>query len=145
MTERLDVVVIGAGVAGLAAARALSVAGLSVRLLEARDRVGGRIFTLNDAELGAPIELGAEFIHGRPPEIWDLLPQSGVPVTEVKGDNWCFQEDRLSPCDLFSEVDKILEKMSTDQPDESFSSFLRRCCPEESEKAKQHALSYVTA
>src|SRR6266576_4693971 len=144
MTDKLDVVVIGAGVAGLAAARALSAAGLSVRLLEARDRIGGRIFTLNDAELDAPIELGAEFIHGRPPQIWDLLPQSGVPVTEVEGDNWCFQEDRLSPCDFFSEVDEILEKMSTDQPDESFSRFLRRCCPDASEEAKQHALSYVT-
>jgi len=144
MTKELGVVVIGAGVAGLAAARALSAAGLSVRLLEARDRIGGRIFTRNDPEQDAPIELGAEFIHGRPPEIWNLLQEGGIPITEVEGDNWCFKQGRLSACDIFSEVDEILEKMSTDQPDESFSSFLRRCCPHASEEAKQHALSYVT-
>ncbi len=144
MTKNLDVIVIGAGVAGLATARALSSGGLSVRILEARDRIGGRIFTRNDAELSAPIELGAEFIHGRPPEIWDLLSEGGITITEVEGDNWCFQEGELSPCDFFFEVDEVLERMRIDEPDESFSTFLQHCCPEASEEAKQHALNYVT-
>ncbi|HET7622647.1 MAG TPA: FAD-dependent oxidoreductase, partial [Gemmatimonadaceae bacterium] len=54
-----DVAVIGAGAAGLAAARSVADAGRSVLLLEARDRVGGRIWTVDHG-----IELGAEFVHG---------------------------------------------------------------------------------
>lgn len=56
------VVVIGAGFAGLAAARRLADAGLRVTVLEARDRIGGR--TRTDSSLGAPIDIGASWIHG---------------------------------------------------------------------------------
>ncbi len=136
-------IVVGAGAAGLAAASELAESGLSVVMLEARDRIGGRIFTLQDSRLQFPIELGAEFIHGRPPEIWDLLRKHKVPITEVDGDNWCVRDGRLSPCDFFSEVDDILQRMDDRAPDESFRSFLQRCCPEASAEAKQHALSYV--
>src|SRR4029078_2834147 len=59
-----DVVIIGAGAAGLAAARALSQAGWRLVLLEARPRIGGRILTLREEDTALPIELGAEFIHG---------------------------------------------------------------------------------
>ena len=59
-----DVLVIGAGVAGLAAARDLSQAGRTVVLLEARSRIGGRVHTLHDPAWGLPVELGAEFLHG---------------------------------------------------------------------------------
>jgi monoamine oxidase len=66
MTDRTDdVVVIGAGMAGLTAARALAEAGQKVLLLEAQDRIGGRILTRHVGD--EAIELGAEFIHGRPP------------------------------------------------------------------------------
>jgi monoamine oxidase len=57
-----SVVVVGAGVAGLAAARALVHAGHDVTVLEARDRTGGRIHT--DQRLGVPLDLGASWIHG---------------------------------------------------------------------------------
>ena len=59
-----DVLVIGAGVAGLAAARELSQAGRTVALLDARGRIGGRVYTLHDPAWGLPVELGAEFLHG---------------------------------------------------------------------------------
>ncbi len=55
--------VIGAGTAGLAAARELSNAGVNVLVLEARDRVGGRVHT-DTAFAPHPVEFGAEFIHG---------------------------------------------------------------------------------
>jgi monoamine oxidase len=141
--DRADVIVIGAGAAGLSAAAELADSGLSVILLEARDRIGGRIYTLKDPSQQFPIELGAEFVHGRPPEIMEVLRQNKIPVSEVDGDNWCFQDGRLSSCDFFSEVDKILQRMNDDGPDESFASFLRRCCPDASPNAKKHALSYV--
>ncbi|MFD1026342.1 flavin monoamine oxidase family protein [Paraburkholderia sabiae] len=61
--ETVDVVVIGAGAAGLAAARTLADAGRSVIVLEARERIGGRMFT-DTRSMSRPIELGAELIHG---------------------------------------------------------------------------------
>lgn len=63
----VDTIIIGAGVAGLAAAQALQAASERVLLLEARDRVGGRIAT--DRTYG-PVELGAEFIHGDRASTW---------------------------------------------------------------------------
>jgi len=142
--DRADVIVIGAGVAGLVAASELADAGFSVIVLEARDRIGGRIFTLKDVGQQFPIELGAEFIHGRPTEIFDILQRGKVPVSEVVGDNWCVQNGQLSPCDFFSEVEEILQRMSCDGPDESFASFLRRCCANASQEARQRALAYVS-
>ncbi|HEX7421232.1 MAG TPA: FAD-dependent oxidoreductase, partial [Thermoanaerobaculia bacterium] len=70
---KFDVVVIGAGAAGLAAARELSGAGKRVCLLEARPRLGGRIHTLHVADLPLPVELGAEFIHGQPDETFSIV------------------------------------------------------------------------
>ena len=57
-----QILVIGAGIAGIAAARGLKAAGFPVRVIEGRDRVGGRIWT--DRSLGAPVDLGASWIHG---------------------------------------------------------------------------------
>jgi monoamine oxidase len=79
-----EVLVIGAGIAGLAAARTLAEAGLRVTLLEAQDRIGGRILTFRTA--GEVIELGAEFIHGRPPGLWALLEEAGLQTYERTGD-----------------------------------------------------------
>src|SRR6266852_5781832 len=79
---RMDVLVIGAGVAGLAAARALHLAGRSVLVLEARDRIGGRVHTVRIAGWPVPLEAGAEFIHGKPPALKAL---SGNDRREVKG------------------------------------------------------------
>lgn len=60
--EKVDTVVIGAGVAGLSAARLLAAEGLSVIVLEARDRIGGRVTT--DRSAGRVTDLGASWIHG---------------------------------------------------------------------------------
>ena len=148
MARDPDVIIIGAGMAGLAAARELGRAGLSVCILEARDRVGGRVFTVHDPTCPVPIELGAEFIHGRPREIWDPLEKANVKVTEVDGDSWCISEGRLSSCDFFEEVDSILDKMDDSLPDESFSAFLHRRFGEPKTKSQKeaqcHATSYVS-
>src|SRR5580693_4657880 len=149
MSKIPDVIVIGAGAAGLAAASELGRAGLSVVILEARDRIGGRMFTLRDPVYQAPIELGAEFIHGLPPEIWQPLQARNIMPTEVTGEPWCFHEGRLSTCEFFSQVDDILMQMDASSPDESFLSFLKRCCNEsrsdrERRRAEERALAYVT-
>jgi polyamine oxidase len=67
-------VAVGAGAAGLAAAHQLAVSGVDVRVLEARDRVGGRVWT--DSSLGVPVDLGASWIHG----------VSGNPLTSLAND-----------------------------------------------------------
>lgn len=92
---RFDVVVIGAGAAGLAAARMLSEHELSVAVLEARDRIGGRAHTLHLRESGLPVELGAEFVHGRPHETLTIARAAGLTLVELDGTSWVSQGGRL--------------------------------------------------
>ena len=68
MSKRLNVVIVGAGFAGLVAARELGAAGHRVQVLEARDRIGGRTWT--DHRLGQELELGGTWIHWLQPHIW---------------------------------------------------------------------------
>jgi monoamine oxidase len=78
-----DVVVIGAGIAGLAAARDLAVRGMSVRILEASDRIGGRVFTNRDVP-GWPVDMGASWIHGiRGNPLTGLADQAGLARIET--------------------------------------------------------------
>jgi monoamine oxidase len=143
-----DVIIIGAGMAGLAAASELARSSLSVCILEARERIGGRVFTKMHSGFEAPIELGAEFIHGKPCEIWDPLQARSVEITEVDGTNWCVTNGRLAPCEFFSQVESILDKMNGSGADESFLEFLQRCCgdrnDEATERVKRRALGYVS-
>jgi len=136
-----EVVIIGAGVAGLSAAQVLTRAGISVHVIEARDRIGGRVFTLHQPGLDAGIELGAEFLHGKPPEIWDLLG-GGAEAVEASGRDWCSQAGEIKACDFFEQVDKFLERMQIAQPDRSFREFadsVHDVPPE----VKRRALMYV--
>ena len=126
-----DVVVVGAGMAGLAAARTLAEAGIRVTLVEAQDRVGGRIHTLPGDEL--PIELGAEFIHGLPQELIDLVDEAGLTRFELEGETRCFLErqgtGRLEPCGPQREVDELFDQLSNFDPaqaDLSFAEFIVR-------------------
>lgn len=82
-----DVVVLGAGIAGLAAAERLAAAGRRVVVLEARARIGGRIHTVDDPGLNLPVELGAEFVHGRPPELVELIRETGLTLEAVSDDH----------------------------------------------------------
>lgn len=82
-----DVIVIGAGAAGLAAARALTRAGRAVALIEARDRIGGRLLTVHVPGSLVPIELGASFVHGRPPETMALAQAAGATLYALGGES----------------------------------------------------------
>jgi monoamine oxidase len=148
MSSNPAVIVIGAGVAGLAAACQLSRAGLAVHIVEARDRIGGRVLTRIDPECHCPIEFGAEFIHGKPPEVWGLLQKANAEIAEVAGEAWCVEDGPLKPCGFWEDVDNILEKMDDRKPDESFADFLERCCrslkTQANRRAKQRAVGYVS-
>ena len=121
-----DVVVIGAGMAGLSAGRALAEAGLKVLVVEAQDRIGGRILTRHIGE--EAIELGAEFIHGRPPELWALIEEAGLETYERKGKQLCFEDGVLSECsgemdELFAPLEKLKKFKG---PDLSFAEYIDR-------------------
>lgn len=80
MSQRTDVIVIGAGVAGAVAARELSARGATVRVIEARERVGGRVWT--DVRLGHALELGGTWVHRRQPHVNAELERYGLELTE---------------------------------------------------------------
>src|SRR5262245_30478893 len=76
----LDAVVVGAGAAGLVAARELRRAGLSARILEARPRVGGRAWTDQDT-FGMPIDRGCAWLHAADHNPWtEYARQQGFAV-----------------------------------------------------------------
>jgi len=82
------IIIIGAGAAGLMAAYKLSKAGKSVVVLEAQDRLGGRIHTITGTSFSVPIEMGAEFIHGDLPVTIELLKEANIPYSESGGSFW---------------------------------------------------------
>jgi len=93
--SKADVLIIGAGAAGLMAARILANAGKKVTVLEARDRCGGRIYTLNHDPLFEDVELGAEFVHGDLPLTLKLLNEAGIPYYAAAGEMWQYKNGRF--------------------------------------------------
>jgi monoamine oxidase len=90
------IVIVGAGAAGLMAARELARAGKRVTILEARDRCGGRIHPLPASEFGYPADGGAEFVHGEAPVTRGLLSEAGLSVRAIEGTQWSFDGTKLS-------------------------------------------------
>ncbi len=138
-----EVIIIGAGVAGLAAARELTAGGVNVLILEARARIGGRILTHRDPLLPVPVELGAEFVHGKPPALWRVLEDGRFPVVDVEGHSWCRASGSLVPCEgLESRTHGLLARMkSFDGRDRSFQQFLDEA--DGDAEAKAWAAAYV--
>lgn len=105
-----DVVVIGAGVAGLAAARELSAAGPGVVVVEARDRVGGRVHTLHDPAWPLPVELGAEFID-LPGAAWEVMRGAGGAAVRSVGGTWEVRGGRAVPLEMEEVVGRVLGRL----------------------------------
>jgi len=141
------VVILGAGVAGLAAARALLDAGRRVVVLEARDRVGGRVLTRRDPRLAVPIELGAEFVHGTPPELWEVLEAARLRVVDAAEEHVALDGGRLIERGDFSgAVGEVLGALPDEErrPDRSFADFLaERFGDPAHADARRLAASYV--
>lgn len=121
-----DVIVVGAGAAGLAAAAHLSRNGKSVCVLEARDRIGGRILTVRPRGAAIPLELGAEFIHGESPSIFEQLRLAGdVAVDTAQTRYRVPQPGRMKRSeDLFETMKERLERIPKPRIDVPFAEFL---------------------
>jgi monoamine oxidase len=122
-----QIIVIGAGAAGLMAARELARAGRKVTILEARERCGGRIHPLPAAEFGYPAEGGAEFVHGEAPVTRGLLREAGLSLLPIQGTRWNVEDGALSrdePAEPhMGRLHRALEDLKSDMP---VAEFLRR-------------------
>jgi monoamine oxidase len=143
---KTDVAIVGAGAAGLAAARALDERGIDVVVLEARERIGGRVFTHRDRTSPVPIELGAEFIHGSAPELDELLRAASLASCDISGRRWQVVGDSFRPADDFWErLDRVMARLDGKRsPDRSFQQFLdRRPGGRRLAQARRLALQFV--
>jgi len=110
----------------LAAGRALSGAGKRICLLEARDRIGGRVSTLHLPDLPLPIELGAEFIHGQNASTFSIVDAAALTAMQLPDDHWWSRDGAFERIDDFWEIiDGIRSKIGARKHDLSFSDFLR--------------------
>jgi monoamine oxidase len=121
-----DTIIIGAGAAGLAAARELTEAGKSILILEARDRIGGRVHTTVDPGTALPIELGAEFIHGEAKETMRIADEAKLVTVPVHGQHYRADRNNIEPLgDMFKRIGKVFRKMKDNRSeDRSFQEFL---------------------
>lgn len=114
------IVVVGAGAAGLMSARELARAGRRVTVLEARDRLGGRIWPLPVEEFGYPAEAGPEFIHGIAAVTRGLIQEAGLSLRPRGGTRWTVRDGVWSPSDPAvphaNEFYRALDEVTVDVP-----------------------------
>jgi monoamine oxidase len=121
-----DVLIVGAGAAGLAAAERLSKARRSVLILEARGRLGGRVDTRRFRGEPLPVELGAEFVHGRSPEIFEIAREAGLVVDRLPDCHRITAGKRLvRQHDYWERFERMTRSMRRRGPDRSVEEFLR--------------------
>ncbi len=132
--SRTDVVVVGAGLAGLAAARDLEAGGAQVTVLEARPRVGGRVEQVELAD-GRLVQLGGEVVGNAHTSYLGLVEELGLTLTssyvaepgeitrQVPGSvdvgewpSWCTPTDRTSYDDVEAALDKVCAAIDPDDP-----------------------------
>jgi len=142
-TLRHEIVIVGGGAAGLAARQRLRESGQDGVLLEARNRLGGRIWTEHPPGWPLAVELGAEFIHGRPPELKGL----GMAADPRQTEAWTTVGGGLRRAGEFAGgADRVFERMHERPraaPDVSFATFLAERCSDLPEAARNGALAYI--
>jgi monoamine oxidase len=151
MTDHTDILIIGAGAAGLMAARSLAKAGKNVTLLEARNRCGGRIHTLNEGPPYDAVELGAEFVHDDPPVTLKLLKEANIPYYHTGGEMWHYEDGHFDKDGPFTgDWDLLMDKLGKLEHDISIEDFLQNEFPDKKynglkDSVRKFASGYDTA
>ncbi len=145
MANSAPIIVVGAGAAGLAAAGELARAGREVVVLEARDRIGGRVFTHRPQSSPVPIELGAEFVHGKSPALWKIATAANLQLYEVSERHWYFEQGKVGKSSEFWDtIERLMSEMKSSDRDRSLKEFLDGLRDdEESRRAKSMLVRYV--
>ena len=119
-----NIIVVGAGIAGLMAARELLQEGHIVTVLEANDRLGGRVHTLH-AKFRQPVEEGVEFIHGNLPLTLQLVKEAGIKYRPVRGSMMRVANGEWKTQDDFAlGWNEVLKKMNEVRVDTTLAKFL---------------------
>lgn len=119
-----SVIIIGGGIAGLTAANELLRKNCTVTLLEAKERFGGRIHTIREGTL--PIELGAEFIHGKSKPLLKAISAAGLSMHDVPDSNQIFEKGKLRPVKIWDKVSEVMNRINPRKPDCSFRDFIEK-------------------
>ena len=138
------IIIIGAGASGLMAAKRLAKR-YKIILLEASDRVGGRIHTEKVPGFSRPIEAGAEFIHGKLPVTLKLLKKGNIDYKELKGK--FYRADERGFCEqqeMIEGWDKVLKQMKKEKHDMTLHEFLQKhYSGDEYSGLRQHIRNYA--
>ncbi|MBL4675601.1 MAG: FAD-dependent oxidoreductase [Mucilaginibacter sp.] len=144
--KKNTVLIIGAGVAGLMAAHLLSKAGKKVTVLEARNRTGGRINTVNNESFFKETELGAEFVHGDLPVTLALLQEADISYRSANAEMWRYKDGRFDENSMVIEDwDMLMQRLDEQQEDIPVWDFIEQHFPgERYEELRNSVWSYVS-
>jgi monoamine oxidase len=117
-------VIVGGGIAGLAAALELSQNNISTTVLEAKNRFGGRIHTIRHN--GIPIEFGAEFVHGRSKPLLEAIRRAKLSTHTVRDINRMFENGKFRESKMWRIIAEVLNRVDIHKPDCSIDAFLAR-------------------
>jgi len=140
-----DVIIIGAGAAGLMAGYTLTKAGKKVTVFEARNRTGGRIHAIT-GNFTEPAELGAEFVHGNLPVTLGLLQEAGIIACNADADMWMHQNGTFEKNgDFIDGQDIILDKLNNLEEDMTVYDFMQQNFPgNEFTKMRRQITNFVS-